>query len=107
MKAEDLRTKTVDELNKLLLDTRKAQFNMRFQKSQGTMENTAEIRNNRRNIARIKTFLNQKEVGEAAKPAAKKAAPKKAAAKKTETKKAETKKPAAKKTAKKSSEKAT
>lgn len=74
MKAEDLKTKTADELQKLLMDNRKAQFNLRFQKSGGTLDNTSEIRKTRRTIARIKTFLNQQ--GETA-------APKKAAAKKT------------------------
>lgn len=58
MKAEDLKTKTQDELKKLLLDERKAQFNLRFQRSSGQLENTAEFRKIRRNIARIKTFLN-------------------------------------------------
>lgn len=91
MKAEDLQTKTPDELKKLLLDTRKAQFNQRFQKSNGTLTNTAEIRATRRTIARIKTFLNADAAPqaktapkkEAKKPAAKKAEKKTAAKKKT------------------------
>lgn len=58
MKAEDLKTKTQDELKKLLLDTRKAQFNMRFQRGNGQLEKTADIRKTRRVVARIKTFLN-------------------------------------------------
>ncbi len=58
MKAEELKTKTPDELKKLLLDSKKAQFNLRFQKSGGQLNNTAEIRKTRRTIARIKTFLN-------------------------------------------------
>lgn len=57
MKAEDLNTKTHDELQKLLLDMRKEQFNLRFQKTGGQLENTARIRQVRRDIARIKTFL--------------------------------------------------
>ena len=80
MKAEDLKTKTPDELQKLLLENKKAQFNLRFQRSNGTLDNTAEIRKTRRTIARIKTFLNAKPE-EAAK--AKKAPAKKAAAKKS------------------------
>lgn len=77
MKAEELNTKTVDELKKLLLDTRKAQFNLRFQRSNGTLENTAEMRKARRTIARIKTYLNVKgteaaPAKEAKKPAVKK-----------------------------------
>lgn len=81
MKAEDLKTKTQDELVKLLLDQRKAQLNLRFQRSGGTLENTAEIRKNRRAIARIKTYLNaQKAEAPAKKPAAKKTASKTKAA---------------------------
>ena len=70
MKAEDLKTKTEDELKKLLLEQKKAQFNLRFQRANGSLENTAEIRKTRRTIARIKTFLNAKPEG---KPAPKKA----------------------------------
>jgi large subunit ribosomal protein L29 len=80
MKAEDLKTKTVDELQKLLLDTRKTQFNVRFQRAGGQFEKTAEIRKTRRIVARIKTFLNAKNnavgVKEAVKAAPAKAKPK-------------------------------
>ena len=75
LNAEELKTKTQDELKKLLLDQKKAQFNLRFQRSGGQLDNTAEIRKTRRTIARIKTFLN-------AKPIEEKAPAKKAAAKK-------------------------
>ena len=78
MKAEDLKTKTPDELKKLLLEQKKAQFNMRFQRQNGALESTAEIRKTRRTIARIKTFLNAKP--EEAKPAPKKKVSKKKAA---------------------------
>lgn len=76
MTLEDLKAKTVDELAKIILDLRKAQFNARFQKTQGTLENTAEIRKTRREIARAKTLLNQKrrEAGEKAASGKKKAA---------------------------------
>lgn len=77
MKAEDLKTKTVDELSKLLLDEKKAQFNMRFQRANATLDKTSQIRENRRTIARIKTFLNAKKAEEAAPKKAK--SPKKAA----------------------------
>ena len=83
MKAEELKTKTPDELQKLLLDQKKAQFNLRFQRSGGQLDNTAEIRKTRRTIARIKTFLNAKPEDKAP---AKKAPAKKAAAKKTSEK---------------------
>lgn len=59
MKAEDLKGKTPDELAQTLLDLRKEQFNLRFQKSGGQLENTAQIRKIRRNIARVKTFMNK------------------------------------------------
>ncbi|MCB1783989.1 MAG: 50S ribosomal protein L29 [Alphaproteobacteria bacterium] len=84
MNAEDLKTKTEDELVKIILDLRKEQFNSRFQQTQGTLENTATIRKARRTIARAKTILNQKRRGDVA-PATAKAEAKKAkpAAKKT------------------------
>lgn len=66
MKAEDLRAKTPDELQKMLLDLRKDQLNLRFQKTNGTLENSSEIRKARRTIARVKTILLQKRKQEAA-----------------------------------------
>lgn len=118
MKAQDLKMKTPDELAKLLLEIRKDQFNMRFQRSQGTLENTAQIRKTRRLIARIKTFL-KSPVSEETKAKAKaeakvkQAAPKKAAPAKTKAAKEEkpapqktaAKKPAPKKAAAKKAEK--
>ena len=59
MKAEELIGKTVDELKKLLMDLKKKQFNLRFQRSQGQLDNTAEIRAVRRDIARVKTSMGQ------------------------------------------------
>ena len=97
MKAEDLKTKTQDELQKLLLDTRKDQMNMRFQKTNGTLDNTSEMRKKRRTVARIKTYLN-------AKPADQAIAAKKAPAKKAPANKAAA--PAAKKTTKPAAKKA-
>lgn len=73
MNAEDLKTKTPDELKKLLLEKKKEQFNQRFQRTNGALENTAEIRKTRRTIARIKTFLTAKPED---KPAPKKTAKK-------------------------------
>ncbi len=62
MKAEDLRQKTEDELNTQLLDLKKEQFNLRFQTASGQLENTARSREVRRDIARIKTLLGQRQV---------------------------------------------
>ena len=79
MNTEELKSKSVDELQKLLLDTRKAQMNLRFQRSGGQLEKTSEIRKTRRTIAQIKTLLTVKKKAETAgeKPAApkKKATP--------------------------------
>lgn len=57
MKPEELRGKTVDELNDLLLNSKKELFNLRFQRASGQLENTARIREVRRDIARVKTML--------------------------------------------------
>ncbi len=61
MKPSDLRTKTDDELKDSLLDLKKERFNLRFQKASGQLENTARVRQVRRDIARIKTILRQKQ----------------------------------------------
>lgn len=87
MKTADLRAKTKDELEQELLNLRKEQFNYRFQKSTGQLENTGNIRIARRNVAKIKTVLNEQKSGKApaAKPAKAKAE-KAAAPKKKKTK---------------------
>jgi large subunit ribosomal protein L29 len=64
MKAEDFRTKTVDELTDQLASLKKEQFNLRFQKATGQLEKTARIREVRRDIARIKTITGQKRAAE-------------------------------------------
>ncbi len=55
--ASDIRTKTPDELGAMLLDLRKEQFNLRFQRATGQQENTSRVRAVRRDIARVKTIL--------------------------------------------------
>jgi large subunit ribosomal protein L29 len=60
MKAEDLRTKSADELKESLMGLRKERFNLRFQQASGQLENTARARQVRRDIARIKTILRDK-----------------------------------------------
>jgi large subunit ribosomal protein L29 len=68
MKSEDIRAKSVDELNDQLLDLKKEQFNLRFQRASGQLESTARVRAVRRDIARIKTVLGERvRVAEAAK----------------------------------------
>ena len=61
MKAEDVRAKTPDELKDELGKLHKEQFNLRFQRASGQLENTAQVRRVRRNIARIKTILREKQ----------------------------------------------
>lgn len=82
MNAEDLRSKSVDELDKMIVDLRKEQMNTRFQQAQGAMENTAQILKTRRTIARAKTILNQKSKEETVAEKVKKTAAKKTSAKK-------------------------
>ena len=57
MKASELRARTGDQLREQLLQLKKEQFNLRFQKATGQLENTARVREVRRDIARIKTIL--------------------------------------------------
>lgn len=57
MKAEDLKQKTDDELKDELISLRKESFNLRFQSATGQLENTARVKEVRRDIARIKTIL--------------------------------------------------
>lgn len=61
MKAPELKAKSEDELNGMLLDLKKEQFNLRFQRATASLENTARVRLVRRDIARIRTQLNQSE----------------------------------------------
>ncbi|WP_448189883.1 50S ribosomal protein L29 [Azospirillum sp. sgz301742] len=60
MKAQDIRTKSADELTDQLLQLKKEQFNLRFQKASGQLENTARVNAVRRDIARIKTVLGER-----------------------------------------------
>jgi large subunit ribosomal protein L29 len=57
MKASEFRARTGDQLREQLLQLKKEQFNLRFQKATGQLENTARVREVRRDIARIKTIL--------------------------------------------------
>jgi len=60
MDAADLNIKSADELKQLLGDLKKEQFNLRFQRASGQLENTARVRVVRRDIARIKTVMHAK-----------------------------------------------
>ena len=61
----DLRAMTGDQLQEELLKLKKEQFNLRFQKATGQLENVARVREVRRDIARIKTAAAQKLAGAA------------------------------------------
>jgi large subunit ribosomal protein L29 len=56
-KASELRAKSADQLKDRLLELKKEQFNLRFQKASGQLENTARVLTVRREIATIKTIL--------------------------------------------------
>ena len=60
MKAEDIRTMSVDQLDDELAKLKKEQFNLRFQRATGQLENTSRVRVIRRDIARLKTIAAQK-----------------------------------------------
>lgn len=60
MKARDVRDLTPDQLNDELVKLKKEQFNLRFQRATGQLENTARVRQVRRDIARILTVARQK-----------------------------------------------
>ena len=60
MKASEVRTMTVDQLDDEVLKLKKEQFNLRFQRATGQLANTARVREVRRDIARIKTIAGQK-----------------------------------------------
>jgi large subunit ribosomal protein L29 len=56
-KIADIRAKSADELQGMLLDLRKEQFNLRFQRATGQLEAVSRIRAVRRDIARVKTIM--------------------------------------------------
>jgi large subunit ribosomal protein L29 len=63
MKSADIRTMTVDQIDDEVLKLKKEQFNLRFQRATGQLENTTRVREVRRDIARLKTIAQQKRVG--------------------------------------------
>jgi len=66
MKASEVRDMSVDQLGDELAKLKKEQFNLRFQRASGQLENTARIRDIRRNVARVQTILRQKAAAESA-----------------------------------------
>ena len=64
MKAHQVRGMTPDQLDDELIKLKKEQFNLRFQRASGQLENTSRVREVRRDIARIKTVQVQKRDGQ-------------------------------------------
>ena len=64
MKAGDARAMTPDQLSDELMKLKKEQFNLRFQRATGQLENTGRVRLVRRDIARVKTIAAQKRASE-------------------------------------------
>ncbi|MFB6422218.1 MAG: 50S ribosomal protein L29 [Candidatus Malihini olakiniferum] len=60
MKLNELHEKSVDELNKELLELLREQFNLRMQSGSGQLQQTHLVKKVRRNIERVKTLLTQK-----------------------------------------------
>jgi large subunit ribosomal protein L29 len=82
MKAADARAMTLDQLDDEVLKLKKEQFNLRFQRATGQLENTSRVRAIRRDIARMKTIAAQKRVRAPESPHKVEAAPAPAPAKK-------------------------
>ena len=61
-RASDLSAMSKDQLSDELLNLKKEQFNLRFQRATGQLENTGRVREVRRDIARVKTLQRQKAV---------------------------------------------
>jgi len=70
MQSADIRTMTIDQIDDEVLKLKKEQFNLRFQRATGQLENTARVREVRRDIARLKTIAQQKRQGSAKQAAA-------------------------------------
>ena len=66
MKPEEIRSLTPDQLDEQLVKLKKEQFNLRFQRASGQLENTSRVREVRRDIARLKTVQVQKRNGASA-----------------------------------------
>ena len=60
MKLEDLKNKSLDQLQSSLVEFKKEAFNLRFQKANGQLDNTSRVRIVRRSVARIMTLMKQK-----------------------------------------------
>jgi large subunit ribosomal protein L29 len=59
-KLNELKTQTSDQLGDRLIELKKEQFNLRFQRASGQLENTARVRQVRREIATIRTLMGER-----------------------------------------------
>ena len=71
MKPADVRAMTIDQIDDEVLKLKKEHFNLRFQRASGQLENTARVREVRRDIARLKTVARIKRPGAVKQAAAK------------------------------------
>jgi large subunit ribosomal protein L29 len=65
MKASELRVKNPAELEQMLLDLRKEQFNLRMQRGTGQLSRPSQMRQISKDIARVKTIMNEQKAGNA------------------------------------------
>ncbi len=65
MKASELRDKSLTELEEILIDLRQEQFNLRMQQGIGQLSRPSEMTQARKNVARVKTIMNEQKAGEA------------------------------------------
>ena len=59
MNATELKEKTLDQLQEMLADLKKEEFNLRFQAATNQLENTSRMRSVKKDVARVKTIINQ------------------------------------------------
>jgi large subunit ribosomal protein L29 len=81
MKPADIRAMTIDQIDDEVLKLKKEHFNLRFQRASGQLENTARVREVRRDIARLKTVAHSKRQGSAKSSSAKSSSAKSGSAK--------------------------
>ena len=67
MKAADIRAMTIDQIDDEVLKLKKEQFNLRFQRANGQLENTGRVRSVRKEIARLETVMTEKRASASAK----------------------------------------
>lgn len=65
MKASELRDKSLAELEEILLELRQEQFNLRMQQGIGQLSRPSEMTQARKNVARVKTIMNELKAGDA------------------------------------------